>query len=80
MFLHLVRVQHRTDRECDFGRAAQRIAPARHSGLDTAEAPLGRRQQVLTRAGAFSGEVGIAADTTSRSPGKSGDVMLAISR
>ena len=62
MFLHFVRVEHLAHLERDRGGAAQRIALAPDSGLDAREVLLGRRQQLFAFAGAFGGEVGIAAD------------------
>jgi hypothetical protein len=62
MLFHLVGVEHFADGECDLGGATQRIAFALDPGLDGSEILLGGRQQFFTLAGAFGGEIGIAAD------------------
>jgi hypothetical protein len=61
MLFHFVGVEHRADRERDFGGAAQRIAPAADPGLDRGEILLRRGQQLLALAAALGGEIGIAA-------------------
>ena len=61
-FAHLVLVDHRADRECDLGGAAQWIALARHGGLDAGEISLGGGEEVFALAGTLGGEIGIATD------------------
>ena len=62
MLGHLALVDHRADRERDFGGAAQRVALAGDGGLDASEVALGGGEQILALAGALSGEIGIATD------------------
>src|ERR1700677_3637034 len=62
MLSHFMRIDHRADGKRDRGSAAQRIALAVDRGLDAGEISLGGGQQVFTLAGAFGGEIGIAAN------------------
>jgi hypothetical protein len=62
MLPHFIRVQHLANLERDLGGAAQRIPLAPDRGFDAREVLLGRRQQFVALAGAFGGEVGVAAD------------------
>jgi hypothetical protein len=57
-----VLVDDRTDREPDRRGAAQRTTFAGDRGLDAGEVALGGGQQVCALAGAFGGEIGVAAD------------------
>jgi hypothetical protein len=72
-------VDHRTDRERDLGGAAQRIAPAGDGGLDAGKITLGGGKQVVALARALAARSGLR-QTTRRSLGNSGAVMLAMSR
>ena len=63
MLGHLVRVEHRADRERDLGGAAQRIALARRRRPGCGRGRVSvAAEQVLALAAALGGEVGIAAD------------------
>ena len=79
MLAHLVPVEHFTDCQRNLSRAPQRIALAADRGFDAAQITPGGNQQILTFAGAFGGEISVAADNQPLA-GKSGAVMEAMSR
>jgi hypothetical protein len=59
---HFVLVEHSTDGEADFGRAAQRLALAGNGRGDARQVALGGAEQILALAGALGGKRAVAAD------------------
>jgi hypothetical protein len=57
----LAPAEHHAERTADLGRAAQRLPGPLHTRLDARQLLLGRRQQLVTLAGAFLGKQRIAA-------------------
>ena len=76
---HLVPAEHGADGHADLGRAAQGLALTRDAGCDPGQVALGGGEEVFALSGALARQIGVAADDQ-RSPGKSGEVIAAMSR
>jgi hypothetical protein len=76
---HFVPVEHGSDFETDCGHATQRLALAGHRRGEARQFALGGGEQILAP-GARSAASARLRQTIRRSPGKSGEVIAAMSR
>jgi acyl-CoA dehydrogenase-like protein len=79
VFGHFVRVEHGPDFEPDFGRASQRLALADYRRGNARQRALCGGEQLLALAGTLAASARLR-QTIRRSPGKSGEVIEAMSR